>query len=188
MNPIAHGGQKRAEGKVYAPRIYGFKVSELAKCGPRMGWMRLRPEEPQELDMVDWRGRFYEDEDDDYEDDEREDEDRPMEDFDAVSIPVDDFLVSWTKCETQDANDDDDDDEEEEEEEEADNPGQSPSAGRVHGREVPRQTPPTSPPSSAPPRTPHDPLSPVSTSAKLQPNTAARVKVVRQWTPSRVVA
>ena len=83
-NPNPYGGQKRAAGKIYTPKIYGFKVSERAKCGPRMQWMRLRPQDPAELDMVDWRGRWYEDEDDEeYEDSEDGGEDRPMEDFDV---------------------------------------------------------------------------------------------------------
>jgi casein kinase II subunit beta len=69
------------------PRIYGFKVSERAKCGPRMQWLRLRPESPDELELVDWRGRWI-DEDDEYdeEEDEDEEEDRQMEDFDPVRI------------------------------------------------------------------------------------------------------
>jgi casein kinase II subunit beta len=67
VNPNAHGGQKRAAGYVYVPRIYGFKVSERAKSGPRMQWLRLRPESPEELEMVDWRGRWI---DEDLEDDE----------------------------------------------------------------------------------------------------------------------
>ncbi|KAF9268037.1 hypothetical protein L218DRAFT_591403 [Marasmius fiardii PR-910] len=99
-NPNPHGGQKRAAGYVYVPRIYGFKVSERAKSGPRMHWLRLRPESPEELDMVDWRGRWI-DEDDEYDDDEEEEEDRQMEDFDPDGV------------------DEDDDDDEEEEEEEA---------------------------------------------------------------------
>ncbi|ORY76910.1 hypothetical protein BCR35DRAFT_305674 [Leucosporidium creatinivorum] len=28
--------------KVYVPRIYGFKVSERARSGPRMQWLRMR--------------------------------------------------------------------------------------------------------------------------------------------------
>ena len=28
--------------KLYIPRIYGFKVSERARSGPRMAWLRLR--------------------------------------------------------------------------------------------------------------------------------------------------
>lgn len=39
-------------GKVYEPRIYGFKVSERARSGPRMGWLRSRPADVQELDEV----------------------------------------------------------------------------------------------------------------------------------------
>ena len=87
VNPNPHGGQKRAAGYVYVPRIYGFKVSERAKSGPRMQWLRLRPETPEELDMVDWRGRWIddEDEDDSYDDDEDE-RDRRMEDFDPVKL------------------------------------------------------------------------------------------------------
>jgi len=84
VNPNPHGGQKRPNGYVYVPRIYGFKVSERAKSGPRMQWLRLRPEAPEELDMVDWRGSWI-DEDDEYDDTDDEDEDdRQMEDFDPV--------------------------------------------------------------------------------------------------------
>ncbi|GAA5960595.1 hypothetical protein JCM3765_005870 [Sporobolomyces pararoseus] len=36
--------------KVYVPRIYGFKVSEKARSGPRMQWMRMRPRTEGELD------------------------------------------------------------------------------------------------------------------------------------------
>src|SRR5277367_2480372 len=38
------------KGKVYEPRIYGFKVSERARNGPRMQWLRSRPEDITELD------------------------------------------------------------------------------------------------------------------------------------------
>lgn len=82
-NPNPHGGQKTAAGYVYVPRIYGFKVSERAKCGPRMQWLRLRPESYEELDMVDWRGHWIDDLDQ-YSDDEDHDE-RMLEDFDPVS-------------------------------------------------------------------------------------------------------
>ena len=85
-NPNPHGGQKRAAGKVYTPKIYGFRVSDHAKNGPRMQWMRMRPVSPEELDMVDWRGRWIDDEEE-Y-DEEEEEEDRQMEDFDPVSISV----------------------------------------------------------------------------------------------------
>lgn len=83
-NPNPHGGQKRAAGYVYVPRIYGFKVSERAKSGPRMQWLRLRPETPEELDTVDWRGRWINGDDGYDDDEEEEEEDRQMEDFDPV--------------------------------------------------------------------------------------------------------
>jgi len=55
----------------------------------------MRPVSPEELDMVDWRGRWIDD-DEEY-DDEEEEEDRQMEDFDPVSILHDDhprwFLI-----------------------------------------------------------------------------------------------
>ncbi|KAF9534264.1 casein kinase II, regulatory subunit [Crepidotus variabilis] len=86
VNPNQHGGQKRAAGYVYVPRIYGFKVSERAKSGPRMQWVRLRPESPEELDMVDWRGRWINEEDEYDDDEEEEEEDRQMEDFDPVGF------------------------------------------------------------------------------------------------------
>jgi casein kinase II subunit beta len=51
-----------------------------------MQWLRLRPESPEELDAVDWRGRWI-NEDDEYDDDvEEEEEDRQMEDFDPVRL------------------------------------------------------------------------------------------------------
>jgi len=91
VNPNPHGGQKRAAGYVYVPRIYGFKVSERAKSGPRMQWLRLRPESPEELDMVDWRGRWINEDDeyDDEEEEEEEEEDRQMEDFDPDVVEGD---------------------------------------------------------------------------------------------------
>jgi casein kinase II subunit beta len=51
-----------------------------------MQWMRLRPESPEELDEVDWRGRWIDDEEDQYDDgiDGEAEEDRRMEDFDPV--------------------------------------------------------------------------------------------------------
>lgn len=85
VNPNAHGGQKRPAGRIYSPRIYGFRVSERARSGPRMQWLRLRPETLNELDLVDWRGRWLDDEDEDEYDDE-EGGDGEMEDFDPVSL------------------------------------------------------------------------------------------------------
>jgi casein kinase II subunit beta len=37
-------------GKVYEPKIYGFKVSERARSGPRMAWLRKRPSDIRALD------------------------------------------------------------------------------------------------------------------------------------------
>jgi len=37
-------------GKIYEPRIYGFRVSERAKGGPRMRWLRSKPLGVNELD------------------------------------------------------------------------------------------------------------------------------------------
>lgn len=37
-------------GKIYEPKIYGFKVSELARSGPRMQWLRDKPTDVTELD------------------------------------------------------------------------------------------------------------------------------------------
>ncbi|ODN77296.1 casein kinase II subunit beta [Cryptococcus wingfieldii CBS 7118] len=57
-NPNPHGGQKPALGKVYTPKIYGFRVSEQARSGPRMGWLRERPANVDQLSQVDYRGRW----------------------------------------------------------------------------------------------------------------------------------
>ena len=37
-------------GNIYEPRIYGFRVAEIAKTGPRMKWLRSRPADINELD------------------------------------------------------------------------------------------------------------------------------------------
>lgn len=100
-NTMPHGGQRRAAGDVYVPKIYGFRVSERAKSGPRMRWLRMRPQTSQELDAVDWRGRWIGSDDGYDEDDEDGDNPAPLEDFDP------------------DAGDDDDEESESEEEEEA---------------------------------------------------------------------
>jgi casein kinase II subunit beta len=38
------------DGNIYQPKIYGFKVSERARSGPRMGWLRDKPKDIQVLD------------------------------------------------------------------------------------------------------------------------------------------
>ncbi|ETW83878.1 hypothetical protein HETIRDRAFT_408168 [Heterobasidion irregulare TC 32-1] len=161
VNPNGNGGQRRAAGKVYTAKIYGFRVSERAKNGPRMQWMRLRPESPEQLDDVDWRGRWIDDDDDQYEDEEEEHaQDRRMEDFDPDHV----------------AGEDDDEEEEEEEEEEA---GNAPTGSRRH--------PPESIPKTSPPTTTLRLSAPTSdsivraTAASLPSlKSGSRVKVVRQ--------
>lgn len=44
-------GQRSPQARLYTPRIYGFRVSEQSKSGPRMRWMRMRPESFEELDQ-----------------------------------------------------------------------------------------------------------------------------------------
>ena len=44
-------------GNIYEPRIYGFRVSERAKSGPRMKWLRSRPSDIHALDEA---RRFFE--------------------------------------------------------------------------------------------------------------------------------
>ncbi|KAF1364882.1 hypothetical protein EJ07DRAFT_98490 [Lizonia empirigonia] len=56
-------------GSIYEPRIYGFRVSERARSGPRMKWLRMRPADVTELDET---RRYWEER--------AEDEDRPDED------------------------------------------------------------------------------------------------------------
>lgn len=56
-------------GNIYEPRIYGFRVSERAKSGPRMKWLRMKPADVTELDET---RRYWEDR--------GSDEDRPHDD------------------------------------------------------------------------------------------------------------
>lgn len=46
----ANLGPGLGKGKMYEPKIYGFKVSERARSGPRMGWLRDRPSNIRDLD------------------------------------------------------------------------------------------------------------------------------------------
>ena len=39
-------------GRIYEPRIYGFRVSERARSGPRMKWLREKPTDINETDEV----------------------------------------------------------------------------------------------------------------------------------------
>lgn len=38
------------DGNIYEPKIYGFRVSERSRTGPRMQWLRSKPEDMRELD------------------------------------------------------------------------------------------------------------------------------------------
>ncbi|CAL1700795.1 unnamed protein product [Somion occarium] len=160
VNPNPHGGKRRAAGRVYQPKIYGFKVNEKAKCGPRMQWMRLRPEDPEELDMVDWRGRWYDDADEDFDEEEAEgDEDRPMEDFDP------------------DVGEDDEEESEEEEEEEDSRVSQGRSTRHAHS--APQPPVPGASKASLRPAEILQSIDISSLPVKLP--VASRVKVMRQW-------
>jgi casein kinase II subunit beta len=79
-----YNGQKAPAIRVYFPKIYGFRVSERAKSGPRMLWLRLRPETAAELDMVDWRGQWI-GSDGEYDDDNIESAPKQTGKFDPVS-------------------------------------------------------------------------------------------------------
>ena len=66
------------EGKIHEPKIYGFRVSERAKTGPRMKWLRMRPRDMNELDesrrfeeeaRIDQEGEMEDEEDDGGDDD-----------------------------------------------------------------------------------------------------------------------
>ncbi|KAJ7754248.1 casein kinase II regulatory subunit-domain-containing protein [Mycena maculata] len=158
VNPNPYGGQKRAAGYVYVPRIYGFKVSERAKCGPRMQWLRLRPETPAQLDQVDYRGRWIDE--DEYEDEEDE-QDRQMEDFDP------------------DLGDDDDEEEDDDDDEEEEAGGPSGQQQTRHAETIPPargvvhavRTQPTAPRQDAP-------VAIIS----LPQASGGKVRMVRQWT------
>ena len=151
--------------------------------------MRMRPITPEELDMVDWKGRWIDD-DEEY-DEEEEEEDRLMEDFDPVSTLHDDHFRWFLIHSLQDAGDgEDDDDEEEEEEEEVGSAAPrlpvDKSKMRIRGSQEgssPHPPPPSSPASSVPPRTPISvTMSNVVGVAKSPVSTgSSRVKVVRQW-------
>ncbi|KAI9481122.1 MAG: casein kinase II subunit beta [Benjaminiella poitrasii] len=51
----------KAKPRIYQPRIYGFRINEKSRSGPRMQWLRMRPDE-----YVDF------DEEEDYEEDAEE--------------------------------------------------------------------------------------------------------------------
>ncbi|KAG8898176.1 casein kinase 2 regulatory subunit [Tulasnella sp. 403] len=119
VNPNPNGGQKAPASRIYVPKIYGFRVSERARSGPRMMWLRMRPENPEELDRVDYKGRWMEGSDFD----EESDHDEPGRHTSSLFEGADD--------------EDEDDDEEEEEEE---TPQQPPAPSSRNPRQRPGST------------------------------------------------
>ena len=95
-----------------------------------MRWLRLRPQTYEELDQVDWRGRWITSDDEGYTDD--EEEMGPMEDFDPVSILFGNTSLSFLIEDSQDAVGDDEDEEEEEEEQDENVEYDQSGAGRRH--------------------------------------------------------
>lgn len=43
--------------KIYAPAIYGFKISEYSRCGPRMQWLRTKVD----ANLIDVSGKLVKD-------------------------------------------------------------------------------------------------------------------------------
>ncbi|KAK4183583.1 casein kinase II subunit beta-1 [Podospora australis] len=53
------------KGKVYEPKIYGFRVSEMARSGPRMQWLRKKPDDVHVLDEARYFAEEHGESDDD---------------------------------------------------------------------------------------------------------------------------
>jgi len=51
--------------RIYHPKIYGFRVSEVSRSGPRMQWLRNRPENLTELDEARLYAEHHPDTDED---------------------------------------------------------------------------------------------------------------------------
>lgn len=67
------------QGSIYEPRIYGFRVSERSRSGPRMKWLRMKPTDITELDET---CRYWEELELERIEDEGQDEMDAMEDED----------------------------------------------------------------------------------------------------------
>lgn len=76
------------DGSIYEPRIYGFRVSERSRSGPRMKWLRMRPADVNELDEA----RIFHEQRrelvNDIEEEDEEGEDSTMMDAAAEGVPV----------------------------------------------------------------------------------------------------
>lgn len=46
LAPASYSGGRN---RIYTPKIYGFRVSDRAKSGPRMMWLRMKPSDPSEV-------------------------------------------------------------------------------------------------------------------------------------------
>ncbi|ROT43329.1 casein kinase II regulatory subunit [Sodiomyces alkalinus F11] len=53
-------------GRLYEPKIYGFRVSEISRSGPRMQWLRDRPDDMTELDEARLYAELHPDSDEDH--------------------------------------------------------------------------------------------------------------------------
>ncbi|KAI8868775.1 hypothetical protein GQ42DRAFT_163909 [Ramicandelaber brevisporus] len=71
---------------VYIPRIFGFKVSELAETGPRMQWLRVKPCLLEYTDEEDEEDDDDEEEEDEYSDNGEVDFIEHAEDADGQSL------------------------------------------------------------------------------------------------------
>lgn len=133
VNPNPHGGKKRPAGGVYEAKLFGFRVNEKARSGPRMRWLRMRPESLEELDSVDWQGQWKSglDGDEEFDDDDADGDD---EEDDGTGGHLENFDDDFPGEEDQ---------EEEEEEEEDGAAGPSGRAGRSSLPSIPH--PPAAP-------------------------------------------
>ncbi|KAK5937703.1 casein kinase 2 regulatory subunit [Knufia obscura] len=78
-------------GKIYEPKIYGFRVSERAKGGPRMRWLRSKPLDINELDEArlyheKYGGNVDGDPDEEADEEEGDEEDEEEQEHDGDQI------------------------------------------------------------------------------------------------------
>lgn len=83
--------------KIYESRIYGFRVSERSRVGPRMKWLRMKPADINELDemaVIELMRQVHanadhaeEDDDDDEEEEDEEDEEEGDGDTEMQAAP-----------------------------------------------------------------------------------------------------
>ncbi len=66
--------------KHYDLKIFGFKINEQSKSGPRMRWLHQQPKTAEEKEEFEECGRYLSSDDDDDDDDEEDDEEEEEED------------------------------------------------------------------------------------------------------------